>query len=164
MGILSEEIIPLDEFALGRVLSTPIWAKISSPNYHASAMDGFAVHSSDTVGALMTAPIILTLGIKSSYVDTGDPLPQMADAVIPIENVEPIDEDGKLSVDPRHPFAFRIRAAVSPLQHVRSMGEDIVATQLILPVYLARDLGAIAACGHDDKYPVAQRSNSTHRQ
>ncbi len=40
--VLGAESIPLDENALGRVLSESIWAKISSPNYHASAMDGFA--------------------------------------------------------------------------------------------------------------------------
>jgi putative molybdopterin biosynthesis protein len=40
--VLGVETIPLDENALGRVTSEPIWAKVSSPHYHASAMDGFA--------------------------------------------------------------------------------------------------------------------------
>jgi len=42
-------------------------------------------------------------------------------------------------------------AAVPPWQHVRSMGEDIVATELVLPqghVLRPADLGAIAACGN----------------
>ena len=43
--MLGAESIPLDENTLGRVLSESIWAKISSPNYHASAMDGFAVRA-----------------------------------------------------------------------------------------------------------------------
>jgi putative molybdopterin biosynthesis protein len=42
-GVLGVEAIPLDEHAVGRVLAEPVWAKISSPHYHASAMDGFAV-------------------------------------------------------------------------------------------------------------------------
>ena len=49
--VLGVETIPLDENCLGRVLSEPIWAKVSSPHYHASAMDGFAVRAADTSGA-----------------------------------------------------------------------------------------------------------------
>jgi putative molybdopterin biosynthesis protein len=150
-GVLGEEVIPLDEHALGRVLSTSIWAKISSPNYHASAMDGFAVRSSETESALQTDPTVLVNGVQSIYVDTGDSIPAFADAVIPIENVEPIDALGVPAEDPRYPYAIRIRAAVTPWQHVRSMGEDIVASQLIFSaghVLRAVDLGAIAASGH----------------
>ena len=61
-GILAKEEIPLDENALRRVLAEPVWAKISSPHYHASAMDGFAVRSSDTEGAMPTAPLTLSYG------------------------------------------------------------------------------------------------------
>ena len=43
--VLGVESIPLDENALGRVTTEPIWAKVSSPHYHASAMDGFAVRA-----------------------------------------------------------------------------------------------------------------------
>jgi putative molybdopterin biosynthesis protein len=91
------------------------------------------------------------LGAQAAYVDTGDPLPAWANAVIPIENVEPLDEAGQPSSDARHPAAIRIRLALPPWQHVRPLGEDIVATQLVLPagqVLRPVDLGAIAACGH----------------
>ena len=71
-GILGEETIPLDEKALGRVLSAPIWAKMSSPHYHASAMDGFAVLDGQTIGALETAPLVFKMGSLAQYVDTGD--------------------------------------------------------------------------------------------
>jgi putative molybdopterin biosynthesis protein len=151
-GILAIEEIPLDEDALGRVLAEPVWAKISSPHYHASAMDGFAVRSSDTEGAMPTAPLTLGYGDQAVYIDTGDPLPDWADAVIPIENIEPLDKNGNQTGDSRKPHALRIRAAVTPWNHVRSMGEDMVATQLVLPAgHTLRpiDLGAIAGCGHD---------------
>jgi putative molybdopterin biosynthesis protein len=150
-GILFEESIPLDESALGRVLSAPIWAEISSPNYHASAMDGFAVFANDTHGASQTSPIELTVGEQARYLDTGDPLLGRFNAVIPIENTEPLDASGALSSDPRKPDRVRIRAAVVPWQHVRPMGEDMVATQLVLPagqVLRPADLGAIAGSGH----------------
>lgn len=151
-GILGIEEIPLDEHALGRVLAEPVWAKISSPHYHASAMDGYAVRAEQTAGAMPTAPITLAYGEQAVYLDTGDPLPEWANAVIPIENVEPLDELGGLIGDSRRPNAIRIRASLPPWQHVRPMGEDIVATQLVLPaghVLRPVDLGAVAACGHD---------------
>lgn len=158
-GVLADEDIQLDESAVGRVLSAPIWAKISSPNYNASAMDGFAVRSPDTKQALLTNAISLEIGNQAVYVDTGDPLPDWADGVIPIENVEPIDISGNPAADARHPHAIRVRAAVTPWNHVRTMGEDIVATELVIPaghVLRPVDLGAIAACGHD-KIRVSQR-------
>lgn len=150
-GVLGVEEIPLDESALNRVLAEPVWAQLSSPHYHASAMDGFAVRASDTVGAMPTHPVSLSYGTQAAYVDTGDVLPGWADAVIPIENVEPLDEKGRPAANPRRPASLRIRSAVTPWHHVRSMGEDIVATQLVLPagqVLRPVDLGAIAASGH----------------
>jgi len=149
--VLGIESIPLDENALGRVTSEPIWAKISSPHYHASAMDGFAVRAINTNGAMPSMPLTLQLGPEAEYVDTGDPLPDWANAVIPIENVESLDEHGDITKEIREPASIRIRASVAPWSHVRPLGEDIVATQLVLPsghTLRPVDLGAIAAAGH----------------
>lgn len=135
------------EHALGRVTAEPIWARLSSPHYHAAAMDGYAVRAADTAGASDRFPITLTLGKAAMYVDTGDPLPAWADCVIPIEVVEPVGRtEGGRAVE-----AIRLRAAVPPWSHVRPMGEDMVATELVLPagrVLRPVDLGAIAGCGH----------------
>ena len=155
-AVLGTEEIPLDENAAGRVLAEPVWARISSPHYHASAMDGFAVRSADTAGAQPGSPLTLTCIFESGsgsarYVDTGDPLPEWADAVIPIEQVEALDADGEIANDPHQPREIRIRAAVAPWSHVRPMGEDIVASQFVLPsghVLRGVDLGAAIACGH----------------
>lgn len=155
--ILGVDEVSLDENALGRVLAEPVWAKISSPHYHASAMDGFAVRAIDTEDAIPTSPVTIPAtpadldAPRTTYIDTGDPLPLWANAVIPIENVEPLDEQGQPSDIARQPYAIRIRAAVTPWSHVRPMGEDMVATQLVLPAgHTLRpvDLGAIAGCGH----------------
>ncbi len=94
-GRLGIEEIALDEHAIDKVLAEPVWAKISSPHYHASAMDGYAVRSNDTKGADPTTPILLKVPAQTQYLDTGDVLPEWADAVIPIENVEPLDEVGQ---------------------------------------------------------------------
>jgi len=148
--MLGSEIIPLDEQALGRVLAAPVWAKISSPHYHAAAMDGFAVLSSRTAGASPSTPVILSYGTQTVYVDTGDPMPDWADAVIPIEDVESLDEN-ECVTHSRYPFSVRIRNGIPPWRYVRPVGEDIIATELVLPqghILRAVDLGAIAACGH----------------
>src|SRR5512146_795488 len=149
--ILGVEEIPLDEKALGRVLAEPVWARLSSPHYHASAMDGFALRAERTSGALPSRPVTLRIDEEAAYVDTGDPLPDWANAVVPIENVEPVGEGGGAAADPRHPSAIRLRDALPPWTHVRPMGEDIVATELVLPAgHTLRpvDLGAVAASGH----------------
>ncbi len=149
--VLGIESIPLDENALGRVTTEPIWAEISSPHYHASAMDGFAVRAVSTNGAMPSSPITLFTGPEAQYVDTGDPLPEWANAVIPIENIESLDEKDQITKEIRKPKLIRIRAAVAPWSHVRPLGEDIVATQLVLPaghILRPADLGAIAASGH----------------
>ncbi len=155
--VLGVEEIPLDEKALGRVLAEPVWARLSSPHYHASAMDGFAVRAEQTATALPSRPVTLSTaevideGVpQAQYLDTGDPLPGWANAVVPIENTEPLDAQGQPAADPRSPAAIRVRAALTPWAHVRPMGEDIVATELVLPAgHTLRpvDLGALAASG-----------------
>ncbi len=163
-GLLGVESIPLDEQACGRVLAEAVWARISSPHYHASAMDGFAVRSAETIGAQPASPVELTCGEPASasqaaYVDTGDPLPAWADAVIPIENVDALDESGRLTDHIRRPAIIRIRSSVTPWGYVRTLGEDIIATQLVLPAgHRLRpvDLGAVAASGNSS-VQVARR-------
>ncbi len=162
-GVLEIEAISLDEHAVGRVLAEPVWARISSPHYHASAMDGFALRAAETAGAMPNEPVKLVCGSRETgpvaYVDTGDPLPEWADAVIPIENVEPLDPGDQPAPDPRRPHAIRLRASVTPWSHVRPMGEDMVASQLVLPAgHRLRpvDLGAIAASGNS-QLRVARR-------
>jgi putative molybdopterin biosynthesis protein len=161
--ILGVEEIPLDENALGRVLAEPIWAKQSSPHYNAVGMDGFAVRSSDTIGALPSQPISLKGDSQAFYVDTGEALPLWADAVIPIEDVELLNKDGKILEENRHADFIRIRAAIPPWKNIRPMGEDIVETQLVLPagrILRPVDLGALAACA-ESKVKVARRPKVT---
>jgi putative molybdopterin biosynthesis protein len=140
-GPLEAERVPLAG-ALGRVTAEPAWARRSSPHYHAAAMDGVAVRAGDTVGAAERAPLTLDVGRTAFWVNTGDPLPPGADAVIMVEHLQQRDER-----------TLEIRAAAAPWQHVRPIGEDIVATELVLPAgHRLRpvDLGALAAAGHSD--------------
>ena len=84
-------------------------------------MDGYAVRAVDTLTATETHPLQLELGAQAQYVDTGDPLPAWADAVIMIENVQPIGST-----------RLEIRAPIAPWTAVRPLGEDMVATELVL--------------------------------
>ncbi len=151
-SILGEEETPLSESVVGRVLAQAVWARLSSPHYHASAMDGFAVRAAETIGATQTAPVDLLMGEQAKYVDTGDLIAEGFNAVIPIEEIEPLDEQGEISADVRDPHQIRIRASAVPWSHVRPMGEDMIATQLVLPaghVLRPVDLGALAGSGYD---------------
>jgi putative molybdopterin biosynthesis protein len=112
--------MPLDE-AVGRVLAEPVWAARSSPPFDAAAMDGIAVRAEDTVGASETAPARLEPGAYE-LVDTGDPMPAAYDAVVMREDVHEVEGDG-----------VELRAAATPYQHVRSIGEDVSAAELLLP-------------------------------
>ena len=138
---LPGERVALDD-ALGRVTAGPVWARISSPHYHAAAMDGYAVRAGDTRGATETRPVRLRVPEQAAPVNTGAPLPAACNAVIMIEHTQPVGGE-----------EIEIRAPVVPWQHVRMMGEDMVATELVLPanhVLRPHDLGAIAGCGHTD--------------
>ena len=145
---LGTETVTLDK-ANGRCTATAVWAKLSSPHYHASAMDGFAVRAQDTHGATETNPVQLTLiendvdaervERPTKAVNTGHPLPFWANAVVMIEHTQAIAS------------GIEIRAALPPWHHVRPMGEDMVATELVLPAnHRLRpvDLGALAGSGH----------------
>ncbi|OPX90431.1 MAG: Molybdopterin molybdenumtransferase [Pelotomaculum sp. PtaB.Bin104] len=132
------------EQSLGRVTASPVYARLSSPHYHASAMDGIAVRSASTYGASETTPKYLKAGTDALVVDTGDPLPAGYDAVIMVEDIHYVQED-----------TIEIIHSATPWQHVRVVGEDIVATEMIVPSnHMVRpiDIGAFLAGGVDRIY------------
>ena len=115
------ETIPVVE-ALHRVTKDAIYAKYNSPLFNASAMDGIAVTAKKTNGATELTPMELKLGEDYQIVDTGDPIKSPYDAVIMAEDVVELEE-GKV----------KIFAAAASWQHIRPIGEDIVAGELIIP-------------------------------
>ncbi|MCK8816088.1 molybdopterin-binding protein [Natroniella sulfidigena] len=107
--------------ALGRRLAEKVVANISSPHYPASAMDGIAVKAELTAGASEKNPIKLTKEEDYQLIDTGDPVAEQFDAVIMIENVN-ILEDG----------SAQIEKPAAPGQHIRKVGESLIAGEVIL--------------------------------
>ncbi|MBW1954663.1 MAG: molybdopterin biosynthesis protein [Deltaproteobacteria bacterium] len=108
--------------AVGRVLAEAVFARISSPDAHLAAMDGVAVEAEKTYGASETAPRELIIGKEAFYVNTGHILPPGTNAVIMIERIREAGQDRIVIESPAFPF-----------QHVRKVGEDIVATELLFP-------------------------------
>lgn len=132
-----EELSPTD--ALNRVTYEAVYAKVSSPNYNASAMDGISVVSSKTINATEISPIILLEGNDFTYVNTGNQIVEPYDSVIMIEDVIKL-ENGQV----------KILKSAYPWQHIRQIGEDIVATEMIIPSrHMIRpiDLGALISGG-----------------
>ena len=126
------ETIPVYE-ACGRVTAKAVYANICAPHYAASAMDGVAVRAKNTFGATETTPV--TLSTEQYHVlDTGDPIPDGCDAVIMVEDIVK-NADGSIT----------IHEAAAPWQHIRQIGEDICAGEMILPSYVPVSPSAIGA-------------------
>ncbi len=132
------ETIPVSQ-ADGRVTAKTILAQRSIPAYPCAAMDGIAVRSASTFSAQDSHPLRLKEGEQYLPIDTGDPLPEGFDAVIPWEELQPLDEGG-----------YEIRRPAYPYQHVRPVGEDVVGGEVLLPLFhriTPPDLGALLAGG-----------------
>lgn len=114
------EVIPVGE-SHGRITARAVEAVLSSPPFNCAAMDGIAVISQATVQARPQAPVTLIEGETFVYVNTGNPLDEPYDAVIMKEDVI----TGAAGI--------KIYAPAIAWQHVRPIGEDIVATEMILP-------------------------------
>jgi len=126
------ENIPVTE-AAGRITGSAVYAHICAPHYNACAMDGIAIDAKYTFGASETSPVILNTD-QFKYTDTGDPLPDGCNAVVMIEDVIEA-EDGSI----------KLYEAVTPWQHIRQIGEDICAGEMILPSFSKITPAAIGA-------------------
>ena len=126
------EVIPVWD-ACGRITAHAVYAHICAPHYAASAMDGVGVRAKDTFGATETTPITLNAD-QFMVLDTGDPVPGDCDAVIMVEDVVK-NEDGTIT----------IHDSAAPWQHIRQIGEDICAGEMILPSHMEVSPSAIGA-------------------
>ena len=157
---LKRELVSTED-SLGRITAEPIFAKISSPYYQAAAMDGVVVRARDTYEASESSPITLKINQDFHFINTGNPIPFGFDAVIKIEDINPLNEfKREKNKDISSGFnddskeenikEIKIFSAVSPGQHIRNIGEDVVANQLIIPInHKIRpvDIGALLAGG-----------------
>lgn len=133
----TENVIISD--AAERITAEAVFAHLSMPGYHAAAMDGIAVKAEKTFPASDQNPLELVKDQDYYNINTGGALPADCDAVIKIEDVQ-ILESG----------SAEILMPATPWQHVRAVGEDVVAGELIVPSrhpLRPPDLGALLAGG-----------------
>lgn len=147
----TERVALLD--ALGRVLAEEVIAGVTLPPWDNSAMDGYAVLSSDVrsadaerpvtlrvletiaAGAFATQPVVSGAATR---IMTGAPIPSGADSVIRVE-----DTDGGTT-------RVEVRNARDAGKNVRARGEDLHEGDVVLPVGMglgAAQLGVLASVG-----------------
>jgi len=152
--------------ALGRVTAEPIVARWPSPRSDCSAMDGIAVSAAVLAAAVLAAGADrgragAAVGCLSAgafeWIDTGDPIPDRADTVVPREWLVQ-QEDGSVIITGTGE-AGGGRIAVPRGRHVRRAGEDFAAGEVLVAAgrrLRPGDLAAAAAGGHTS-VPVARR-------
>jgi molybdopterin molybdotransferase len=156
----AERVALLD--ALGRVLAEPLVAEISLPPFANSSMDGFAVRSGNLRFASAETPAIIRVVMdipagshpakplhtgQVARIMTGAPMPEGADAVVPVEDT---DQTFRPADDTPMPEVVAFRKPAKPGDYVRPVGEDIAAGQTVLAagtVIGAAEVGVLAALG-----------------
>jgi putative molybdopterin biosynthesis protein len=124
--------------SVGHKLAESLYAHYSVPEVPVSAMDGFAIRSTNTIDAKEQTPIHLREFVR---LNTGNVIPKEFDAVVRVEDA---------LFDGDDPNEIVVRKLINPGTNVRTTGEDIKKGQLILPagtVIRSFDVGAIASYG-----------------
>ena len=147
------QAVPLME-ALDCVLALNVVSPINLPLWDNSAVDGYAVHSSDVADANESSPIHLRvtatvpagaaagerLGPQAcARIFTGAPIPEGADAVV-------MQEDTR----PHHEGYIAVEESVEPGENIRRAGDDVTKDEIVLRaggVLGAAQLGMVAAVG-----------------
>src|SRR5262245_5860071 len=101
---MAPDEVSLDEVA-GRVLAADVTAPTDLPAFDRAAGDGFALRADETVGASGYNPLPFRLaeaagGVaphRAVAVESGDPLPAGADAVVRLEHAMP-DAPGTVAI------------------------------------------------------------------
>jgi len=137
----------------GRVLARDLASPVDVPAFPRAAMDGYAVVAEETFGATVHDPRRFRLVGESMparpagvavepgtcvRIMTGAPLPDGADAVVPVEVTERNGEE------------VAVREAVTPGRHVGAVGEDVKRGELLFRAgrkLKPQDLGVLSSVG-----------------
>ena len=160
---VANEEVPLLQ-AAGRVLSKKIKSDINLPLFTNSSMDGFAVRDEDVEGAREDQPVILIVvedipagkrpskkigNNQTARIMTGAPLPDGANAVVPIEDTDQYNSDSRTQ-SYLLPAEIKVRRSVSEGDYVRLVGEDVTSGEVVLEPnsrLRPQDLGLLAMLG-----------------
>lgn len=143
--------------SLYRVVGEDIYSKIDVPEFNRSTVDGYAIMADDSHGASDSIPSMLNIvgevhmgeitdkriiSGNAIYVPTGGMVPNGADGVIMIENIEKLDEDTLLLNKP-----------ISNGENIIYKGDDIKKESLILEEgkkISSEIMGLLGALGKSD--------------
>src|SRR5512143_1049113 len=131
MKQLGTEFVPLQR-ALGRVLAEDVRANRDQPPYDVSAMDGFAIRSADVANAPAVLEVIEDVKAgdmpqktvqagQCARIMTGAPVPQGADAVIRVEDTQPVSDT-----------QVQINVTVKANNDIRPRGENMRQGEVVL--------------------------------
>ena len=152
---LAPVMLGLEE-AEGGVLAADATARCPLPSFDNSSMDGYAVHAADVAAATSAAPVILGVtgqipaGDISPHklrpgtcarIMTGAPVPDGADAVVPVEWTD----GGRERVAISQPAA--------PGHAIRRRGDDVAEGELMVPAGALlgpAQIALLAAGGHGE--------------
>ena len=147
--------------AFGKILAQTIRAPFSIPGFNNSSMDGFAVKAIETTTANRRKPVLLKVvsdipaghvpsnGIlkgQAARVMTGAPIPDGADAVVPLEETDSQLYESISSM----PAFINIYSKVLPGDYIRPMGQDVRQGEIILEPgkrLRPQEVGFLAMCG-----------------
>ncbi len=159
---LETETIPLAQVA-GRVLAEDVIAAQPVPPFANSGMDGYAVRVRDVMAASREQPAALTVSGDipagasippplaegtAARIMTGAPLPEGAEAVVPVEDTDDHRDHAHAGAPP--PPMIRIFKRASPGANIRPVGQDVRAGQGVMSagtVLRPAEVGVLAALG-----------------
>lgn len=144
---LPSQLVGVEE-SVGRLTSETVVARLSSPSYYAAATTGLAIASHRTVSATPDHPVVIELSGRMPFVETGYPMPEGCDTVIPFFELS--------SPDDSH---LHVCKPSAPWRNVRPIGEDLAAGEVILPKghrVRSLDMGALIAGGISELEVEAQ--------
>ncbi len=153
IAVPDQELVHISH-SLGRILSDAILSPEDQPGFDRSTMDGYAVRSVDTFGATESLPAFLSVigdipmgTLPQQHISkgevmkiaTGGALPPGADAVVMLEQTQPVDETH-----------IEVVRAVAPQENVTRTGDDMHKGETVLSrghVIRPQDMGALASMG-----------------
>ena len=142
------------EHTVGRVLAHDVTAKVDSPPFDRSEVDGYAVRSKSTYGAEEDKPVTLKIIGESAVgkipkievelgeavsIATGAPIPRNSNAVVMIEYSKKTED------------SVTIYRSVVPGENVAQTGSDVMVGDLTLKrgtIISPREVGVLTATGH----------------
>ncbi|KAF4315742.1 hypothetical protein BBO99_00009370 [Phytophthora kernoviae] len=134
------EVVRIDAYeANGYVMAEPVFNIEPLPPFRASIMDGYAVVAEDGVG---TFPVVERIAAGSmplstlklgqvSYITTGSPVPDGADAVVKIEDTSAVEGSGGSAIEE----AVNILKGVKVGQNIRPIGSDIRPGEVLVDTH-----------------------------